>query len=72
MIISIMVKIFFLLAVGFTIAKAGLLKAEFKKALSDLLVYVFLPASLFVASQEEFAWKQLVGIGQVTLITMVY
>lgn len=72
MIISIMVKIFFLLAVGFTIAKAGLLKAEFKKAMSDLLVYVFLPASLFVASQEEFAWKQLVGIGQVTLITLVY
>lgn len=72
MIVSIMVKIFFLLGVGFFAAKVGLLQESLKKSLSDLLVYVFLPANLFVASQEAFAWNKLMGIGQVALIATAY
>ena len=69
---SVTVKIFLLLIVGFLTAKFSILNEEVKHSLSDLLVYVFLPANLLLSSQEEFSVSHLIGIGTTTVITVLY
>jgi predicted permease len=70
--ISITLKIVVLMAAGFFAAHFKIMNEAVKKGLSEMLIYVFLPANLFVSSQADFSISQMVGIGYTIVFTLVF
>ncbi len=69
---SIAIKIFFLLLVGYMLAKFHIVNENAKQSMSNMLIYVFLPANLLLSSQDEFSYSHMVGIGYTTIIATVF
>ena len=70
--ISITLKIFVLMAAGFFAAHFHVMNESVKKGLSDMLIYIFLPANLFVSSQAEFSVAKMTGIGYTAVFALIY
>ena len=70
--VSITLKIFVLMAAGFFAAHFKIMDEAVKKGLSEMLIYIFLPANLFVSSQADFSIRQMIGIGYTIIFTLVY
>lgn len=69
---TITLKIFVLMAAGFLAAKFNIINEAVKKGMSDMLIYIFLPANLFVSSQTKFSLDNMVGIGNTIVFTVMY
>ena len=70
--VSITLKIFLLMTIGFLAARFSIINDAVKKGLSDMLIYIFLPANLFVSSQADFSAEQMVGIGHTVVFAVLY
>ena len=70
--VSITLKIFVLMSAGFFAAHFKLMDEAVKNGLSEMLIYIFLPANLFVSSQTEFSISQMMGIGYTIVFTLAY
>lgn len=65
-------KIIFMMAVGFVLAKAGIMSGEMKRNLSTFLMKAVLPFNIISSAGQEFSNKNGIGMLEVLGICCVY
>ncbi|MBS6397588.1 MAG: AEC family transporter [Clostridiales bacterium] len=70
--ISLMIKVVLLVALGYAVKKKGMITEEFERGLSNLVVNVIFPISVIASANNDFSAEKMRNIMAIMAVALIY